>query len=433
MNADERFYLADTNVLLDDIEIVDTYNIVITSMVLRELEKHKKQRQDEGLRASARHAVRTLLKKRKDGTIKLFDLKDYKFNLNDEDDKDYVDNKIIQACKMSNYGLVTRDGLLLLKAEMYGIPIIELEENTIDTTYAGIKDIYIDEGNLTKEQEMFFLQVQDKSLPYHVNIFDLKLHEYIVLWDLNKPEYNEENELVGYKPFDKPYKWDGEKHTKLKYKKLGLTNFSDEIKPINIKQECMFDMLQNKDIKVKFVTGGYGVGKDYVMLSHAVSMLEDPKNPIKKIVWVRNNIEVKDTKEIGFLPGDKNEKLFEWALVLADKVGGVEGLEYLIKAQKVEIVHIGHLRGRDFKDSILYVTECQNTTKNHVQLMLGRIGEGSELWMNGDLKQSDSDSFRRNSGIMGLKKLAGQPLFGMMTLDKIERSKTAQLAQLLED
>lgn len=429
----ERFYLVDTNAVLDDIDVVDTHNVVITSMVIRELEKHKRQRMDEGLRANARYAVRTLLKKRREGTLKAIDLKDYKFDLNDTYDKDYVDNMIIQACVEKNYGLITKDGLLLLKAEIFNIPVIELEESTVDTSYAGIKDIFIDEYNLTQEQEDFLIQNQDKSLKIHRNIFDAKLHEYIVLWDLNKPEYNDDGKLVGYRPFDKPYKWDGQKYSKLKYKKLNNTRFSDAISPVNIKQECMFDMMQNKDVTVKFTTGGYGVGKDYVMISHAVSMLEDPTNPIEKIVWVRNNIEVKDSQEIGFLPGDKNNKLLEFAMPLADHLGGMDGLEYMINSGKVEIQHLGHLRGRDIKNSIIYVTEVQNNTKNHVSLMLGRVGQGSQLWLNGDLKQADKESFKRNSGLMALKKLAGNERFGMITLDKIERSETARLAEFLED
>lgn len=430
---EEVFYLVDTNELLDDIDVIERHNIVITAMVLRELEKHKRQRIDETLRANARHVVRVLLKKRREGTLKIIDLKDYRFDLNEDFDKDYVDNQIIQACIEKKYGLITRDGLLILKAEMYNIPIIELEENVMDNSYEGIKDIYINEYELTKEQETFILQIQDKTLKEHDNVFDLKIHEYIVLWDLNKPEYDEKGKLIGYKPFDKPFKWDGQKHTKLKWKKLQNTRFSDAITPINVKQECMFDMMQNKDVTVKFTTGGYGVGKDFVMVSHAVNMLEDPSNSIEKIVWVRNNIEVKYTKEIGFLKGDKIDKLIEWAMVLADHVGGLEALNYLIQAGKVEIQHIGFLRGRDIKNAIIYCTECQNNTKDHVELLLGRVGQGSQLWLNGDIKQTDIEKIRRNSGINALKRLAGQQLFGMVTLDKVERSETARLAELLED
>lgn len=118
---------------------------------------------------------------------------------------------------------------------------------------------------------------------------------------------------------------------------------------------------------------------------------------------------------------------------LADHIGGKEALLGLIEGGQIEIQHLGTLRGRDIKNSIIYVTEVQNNTKDHIQLLLGRVGEGSQLWLNGDLKQSDKDAYKRNSGLLALKRLAGNPLYAQVTLDKIERSPTAQLANLLED
>jgi predicted ribonuclease YlaK len=61
------------------------------------------------------------------------------------------------------------------------------------------------------------------------------------------------------------------------------------------------------------------------------------------------------------------------------------------------------------------------------------VGKESQLWLNGDLKQTDNDVYRRNSGIRALSVLKGNRLFGQVTLDKTERSDTAQLAELIQD
>ena len=69
---------------------------------------------------------------------------------------------------------------------------------------------------------------------------------------------------------------------------------------------------------------------------------------------------------------------------------------------KVELVHLGFIRGRDIKNSIIMCSEAENMTKEHIQLLLGRVGEGSSLWMNGDYKQVDGDVFLKNSGLIPL-------------------------------
>jgi PhoH-like ATPase len=223
-------------------------------------------------------------------------------------------------------------------------------------------------------------------------------------------------------------RWNGKELVNLRYKRLD-NRYTDAVKPRNFRQEIMFDMLQNKDITVKATFGGFGTGKDYVMISHAVNMIE--QGIYDKLIWVRNNVEVKDSNPIGFLPDGLESKLMPFAAPLADHVGGMEGLTMLMKQEKIEIQHLGFMRGRDIKNAIIYVTEVQNNTSEHIKLLIGRVGEGSTLWVNGDLKQADSDKFAFNSAINTLSKLKGNGLYGQVTLDKVERSKTASLADLI--
>ena len=72
-------------------------------------------------------------------------------------------------------------------------------------------------------------------------------------------------------------------------------------------------------------------------------------------------------------------------------------------------------------------------TKEHIQLLLGRVGEGSSLWLNGDARQTDLSAFRQNSGMkLALDRLKGHPKFGYVRLLKTERSETAAMADLLD-
>lgn len=225
-------------------------------------------------------------------------------------------------------------------------------------------------------------------------------------------------------------KWNGSKNVVVSYKSVN-NNFMGKVKPRNIQQELSFDMLQNPEITIKVITGNFGTGKDFVMISNAIDMIK--ANKYEKLIWVRNNIEVRNTNPIGFLPDGLKEKLLPFALPLADHLGGVAGLEIFMNQGKIEIQHLGFIRGRDIKNSIIYCSEAENMTKEHVQLLIGRVGEGSSLWLNGDFKQVDGDVFKTNSGLnILIDRLKGNKHFGMVRLIKCERSETAALADLLD-
>ena len=226
------------------------------------------------------------------------------------------------------------------------------------------------------------------------------------------------------------YKCTGDKLTKIAYKSIN-GRFLGKVKPRNIQQQMALDMLYSTDTTVKIITGKFGTGKDFLMCAAAVDLLEH--NKFEKIVYVRNNIEVKNSKPIGFLPGNYNEKMAPFAMPMADHLGGIEGLQLMINRGQIEIIHLGFIRGRDIKNSIILCSEAENMTKEHIQLLLGRVGEGSALWINGDFKQCDAEVFRKNSGLMAaVDKLKGHPRFGYVNLLKTERSETAEMADLLD-
>ena len=210
------------------------------------------------------------------------------------------------------------------------------------------------------------------------------------------------------------------------------SRFLGNVDARNPQQMVAIDMLYNEEMTIKMIAGKFGSGKTFLMSSAAVDLLE--RHRFERIVYVRNNIEVKNSKPIGFLPGTYTEKLMPFAAPLADHLGGTSGLEMMMGDRKVEVMHLGFIRGRDIRNSIIFCSEAENLTKEHVQLLISRVGEGSELWLDGDVKQKDAEVFVRNSGMaVTVDRLAGHKLFGYVKLIKTERSETAALADLLDD
>ena len=249
------------------------------------------------------------------------------------------------------------------------------------------------------------------------NVYDCLTNQYLII-------SNPDGEIA-----DK-LKWNGNEYKKLSYKQIN-NSFVNKIKPRNTQQECAFDMLQDKNTTIKVLSGRFGSGKTYLMVVHALQLIQEGR--FDKIVWVRNNVAVKDTKDLGALPGTELEKLLPYVMPLADHVAGIDGIQMLMHQNKLEVQHLGFIRGRDIKNSIIMCSEAENLTKEHVQLLIGRVGEGSNLWLDGDFKQTDAKVFEENNGLnIAINKLSGHPLFGYVHLEKSERSETAALADLLD-
>lgn len=212
--------------------------------------------------------------------------------------------------------------------------------------------------------------------------------------------------------------------------KLG-GSFTGAIKPRNPQQACLFDMLKDKTSKIKLVTGRFGSGKTLAMTNAALELIE--KGKFERIVWVRNNVSVKDAPEIGYLPGTEIDKLMPYVMPLADHAGGEEGIKKMLENGTLEVIPLGHLRGRSLRNCIVFCTECENLTRQHIQLLMGRIDEGSQLWLDGDVKQRDKDIFEKSAGLERMvERLTGNKLFAHIHLEKSERSEVAALADLLD-
>ena len=275
--------------------------------------------------------------------------------------------------------------------------------------YKGYIDVQFDDEHLAR----FY-----NNKEVYAELFELKENEYFLVSDAS-------GEIV-----DKYCFQNGEMR-QVQYHKLG-GNFTGPIKPRNPQQACLFDMLKDKTSKIKLVTGRFGSGKTIAMTTAALELIERGK--FDKIVWVRNNVSVKDAPEIGYLPGTEIDKLMPYVMPLADHAGGEEGIKKMLENGTLEVIPLGHLRGRSLRNSIVFCSECENLTRQHLQLLMGRIDEGSQLWLDGDTKQRDRQIFEKSAGLERMvDRLAGNKLFAHIHLEKSERSEVAALADLLDD
>ncbi len=261
------------------------------------------------------------------------------------------------------------------------------------------------------EQEMSMLYTDPK-----MNILKAKTNEFCKIY-----EGTELKDILF---------WNGKEYRRLKYKDMPNPYIQETISPRNLEQKMAFDLLQNPEIRVKLLTSAWGSGKTLLALSYALEQVH--KGKYRKLIFVRNNIIVADTKDIGFLPGDLKDKMLIWGGPLADHLGGMDMLEELIDDGVIEIFPLSHIRGRSIRDAIVICDECENMNDKLITLLMSRIEEGSELIFCGDVAQIDSRKFESNNGIRSMiTHLAGNPLFGTVKLIKSERGEVAKLCDLM--
>lgn len=251
---------------------------------------------------------------------------------------------------------------------------------------------------------------------------DMAVNQYLFI-------KNEHDEIIDKR------KWDGKELVPLRIKVIDNYRIG-KVKPINDEQFALFDLLQDENITVKQITGVAGSGKNYCAFTYALDAVDrfnKGKSNYRKLVMVRNNVEVKDTVALGALPAGANDKLMPFAMPAADLLGDQTELSRLIDDGKIELLHLGFARGRSFDNTIIIVDESENITGEHAALLVSRVGKNSIIIFLGDTAQADKVVFEKNSGLERLNtRLFGHPLYGCVHLTKTERSETAALAALLQ-
>ncbi|WP_375793154.1 PhoH family protein [Chlamydia sp. 12-01] len=209
------------------------------------------------------------------------------------------------------------------------------------------------------------------------------------------------------------------------------------IKPLNTEQKCALDLLLRDDIKLVTLMGQAGSGKTVLALAAAMHQVFDKGN-YNKLLVSRPIIPM--GKDIGFLPGVKEEKLLHWMQPIYDNmeflfnISGMgdfsEVLQSLMEAKKLEMEALTYIRGRSLPKVFMIIDEAQNLTPHEIKTIISRAGKGTKIVLTGDPTQIDSPYFDENSN--GLTYLVGKfhhlPLYGHMFMTRTERSELAAAA-----
>jgi predicted ribonuclease YlaK len=395
-------YLLDTNVLLKYPSVISHFDgeVALSIRVIEEIDGLKKNVNPE-VAYEARRASHKILKSLR----KIhFDLKVNR--------KKSVDDSLIELAKKKKYILVTNDLNVIIKCNAQKVQCQTYDK--VETNYTGVQ-------YLTAEfDEALYNADVEKILDSGIPPMEMRENEFLIIKDQNDTAMCN---LI------------------FKNGKLKLLNghgiksdFVGKITPRNLEQDCLMELLYDNSVSILAATGEYGTGKSFILTNFALQQLS--KGKINKIVYVPNNSIVENTRELGTLPGDTIDKELVYMGPILDIVGEDRARDMILRGE-IEIVPISVMRGRSFNNSIVLINEAQNLTTEHIKLLIARCGEGTRIFFDGDIKQSDSHIFKNKSGLKLLLHLSKSKdyasIFGTIRLNSIERSKTAQASAYLDN
>jgi len=189
-----------------------------------------------------------------------------------------------------------------------------------------------------------------------------------------------------------------------KQKEIGASDLA-VIKPVTDSQQTVFDTW--KEGKNQFLFGCAGTGKTFVSLYLALQQVLKNETPYDKVIVVRSLI---PTREIGFLPGDEEDKAALYQVPYANMMQFMfeqpneQAFSMLYDRLKSQgsfyFMSTSFLRGLTFDNSIIIVDECQNLNFHELDTIVTRVGQDSKIFFCGDFGQSDLTRLNERNGLM---------------------------------
>ena len=418
-------FIIDTSVLLYDKNSIKSFpdnNVIIPLVVLEELDRFKDR---SGLLGeNARFVNRYLDSLREKGNlhegietdngqiIKVYEcnIKDIPKSLNPSGG----DNKMIGVAKglksrNEDVTVITKDINFRVKCDALQI---KAEDYYKDRVVEDQDEIFLGHSNMTVD-DPYIIDKFYKEGELSIKDLDCEVfpNQYLVI-------KHEQQSILGVES-------DG-------YIKNVSCNLSETVSlnARNKEQKFALDLLTRDDIPLTTLTGIAGSGKTFLTLMAALSGLYDGK--YEKIVLTRTLQPV--GKDIGFLPGDVNDKLDPWIGSIVDNFQhyfkDLTYFELMRKKGQIEVSPLAFIRGRTFNNTFLIVDEAQNATIHELKTIITRVGENSKIVLLGDIGQIDTpyiDSLSNGLTIV-IEKLKNEKLAGHVCLLKGERSELATLA-----
>ncbi len=454
-NDDHKHFVLDTNVLLHNpaaLYMFDDNEVVIPFVVLEELDKFKKQNDDVG--RNAREVIRHLDQLRAKGhlaegvtwnghggRIRVA------FSADERHpwlDADRPDNHIINvAWTLSKSGVktvfITKDINARLKSDALGIQTEDFEAQKVDADrlYSGNVSItlpgeFIDA--LYDEKQLEVARIREflvqKTADGQTHAVDLFANQYVQLRDAMD-----------------------ESHTGLA-RRLADTDHLIPIhaprKPVfgimarNVQQIMALDLLLDDEVKLVTLLGTAGTGKTLVAIAAGMSKTVN-EGRYDKLLVARPIMPM--GRDIGYLPGSKDEKLEAWmqpifdnlSYLMSTRAAGPQHAESktpehriktLMDAGQLVLEPLTYIRGRSIPNQFMIVDEAQNLTPHEVKTIVSRVGDGTKIVLTGDVAQIDNPYLDSSSNGLSymVERMKGESIVGHVTLAKSERSALASLA-----
>ncbi len=454
-----KHFVLDTNVLLHNPQSIfkfKEHEVIIPLTVLEELDTFKKNNDEKG--RNARQVIRSLDRLR--GVGHLFEgvvwneqggsvrVMRFKPSANYDLDLSITDNRIIGvAHALQDAGLrtifVSKDINARVKCDAIGITAEDFEADRVDADWLNTGFItsrvprkLIDDLYSERQLPIARIEAVPGAIPHHAEagrheVATLLPNHFISLVDENDPS-----------------------HTGLA-RRLADTDHIIPItgprKPIygviarNVQQTMALDLLLDDEIKLVTLIGPAGTGKTLLAIAAGMHKVFKEER-FDKLLVARPIMPL--GRDIGYLPGDKDEKLAMWMQPIFDNVayllstrgghGGSEPdsktteqrIDQLIASRKLVLEPITYIRGRSIPHQFIIVDEAQNLSPHEVKTIVSRVGDGTKIVLCGDIAQIDNPYLDAASNGLShlIERMKGHRLAGHVTLSKTERSELASLA-----
>lgn len=427
-------YVIDTNVFLHDPYCIDTFKnseIVIPLPVLEELDDLKRFTDERG--KNARYLIRFINGLKGQGgdlirgvespngnTVRIV------YTLEPMERGQYplpnekANHKLLMAYQIAQKNpkvvFISKDLVMRIKAEAIGLKAEDYEnlKFSYDKLYKGYRKIEVPKNQI----DMFF-----KDGQIDVSTEGFRPNEFCMM---TSPEKSSAVARFNQK-------------TKKLEPLIKVTQDIWGILPLNLEQKCALDLLLRDDIKLVTLVGPAGTGKTMLTLAVALRKVFD-EGLYSRILVSRPIVPL--GKDIGYLPGTKEEKLIHWMQPIYDNLeflcmagsksdeGGGETQSYIMESGKIEMEAVTYIRGRSLPKMFIIVDEAQNLTPHEAKTIISRAGQGTKVVFTGDPTQIDNPYLDKDSNALTFTvgKFAEHSIFGHMFLERTERSELAALA-----
>lgn len=458
-----KLYILDTNVLIHDPKALFTFDgvhIGIPSMVLEELDSFKHEGTDRG--RNARETIRSLDKLRQQGSlregVKLENDSSVQVLFLSENDLPEIpfqlasgDNEILLTAvwyQQQGYDVkfISKDLNARVKADALGIATQDYlkEHVSVEEFYHGWLRVEVPSVEL-KQEFPGVLQEIASALSYN---------QFVLVEARHNP--------YSYRIF----RYLGNK----KFKTVHAPTLRWPLQPRNPQQLMAIDLMFDPAVQFVCLFGPAGTGKTFLALLAGLHQVM-VEHEYQKMLVSRPVIPL--GRDIGYLPGTMEEKLYSWMLPIYDNVqqivhaanvdnhthavkaeagagdkhkkngrrhrgkfqqkehkGNFLSLDELIKQEKISLEAITYMRGRSIPYQIILIDEAQNLTPHEVKTLVTRVGDGSKIILAGDPYQIDSPylDFSSNGLVVASERFKGQEIFGSVYLPTSERSRLSELA-----